>query len=289
LNKWMEDIGTGVFASDAESNTPEWHAERAKGLGGSELGTILGLNPYESAYTLWHKKMGLVEDHVEPNWSIRFGNAFERPILELFAEEHPELEIFETGSFYHKQHEWMRANPDAIAVDRETGEWQIIEVKTARAGWDEIPKHYISQVQWYMSVLGFTKGTIVAVAGWNYVEHELELDPFVNKVNFTAAQRFYNSLTTGEKPDWDGSKSTYETVRLLHPDISDEAVEIPQELASGLIEKNNQFLQAQAELNKMKSQVYDAMGKAKHATSSGEVVAMRQARGFGKPYLVIRK
>jgi len=289
LNKWLEDIGTGVFASDAQSNTPEWHAERAKGIGGSELGAILGLNPYESAYSLWHKKMGLVEDKIEPNWSIRFGNAFERPILELFAEEHPELDIYETGSFFHKEHTWMRANPDALARDRDTGEWQIIEVKTARAGWDEIPKHYISQVQWYMSVMGITKATIVAVAGWNYLEQEIEFDPFVDSVNFTAAQRFYNSLTSGEKPDWDGSRSTYETVRLLHPDISDESVEVPQELASGLIESNNRFLLAQTELNKMKSQVYDAMGKAKQATSSGEVFATRQARGFGKPYLVIRK
>ena len=289
MNKFLQDIGEGRYVSDHESGSQEWHKERTKGIGGSEVGSIVGLNPYESAYTLWHKKKGLIDNTVEPNWSIRFGNAFERPILELFAEEHPELEIFETGTFHNAHEDWMHANPDGLAWNSETSEWEIIEVKTARAGWDEVPPQYKAQVYWYMATLGLKKATIVAVAGWNYVEHVFEYDEFEGESYKTAARRFYESLQGDTPPDWDGSRNTYETVRLLHPQISDDSVEIPNELASQLVEKNVQFELAQRELNKIKSQVYDAMGYAKYATTDGEVVAQRQARGFGKPYLVVRK
>lgn len=289
MDKFLQDISEGRYVSNHESSSTEWHEERAKGIGGSEVGSIVGLNPYESAYTLWHKKKGLIQDDFQTNWSIRFGNAFERPILELFAEEHPELHIFETGTFHNMHEDWMHANPDGLAWDSETGEWQIVEVKTARSGWDEVPPHYKAQVYWYMAVLGLKKATIVAVAGWNYVEHVFEYDDFEGETYKTAARRFYESLKGDTPPDWDGSQSTYQTVRLLTPGISDESVEIPQELASRLLQNNANFEEAQKELNKIKSQVYDAMGYAKYATVEGEVVAQRQARGFGKPYLVIRK
>ena len=66
--------------------SPEWHSERAKGIGGSEVGTILGLNPWESAYALWAKKLNLIPSEIQENWSIRFGKAFEEPILKLWQE-----------------------------------------------------------------------------------------------------------------------------------------------------------------------------------------------------------
>lgn len=289
MRQKLEDIGEGRYVSNYESSMQEWHDERAKGIGGSEVGSIVGLNPYESAFTLWQKKKGHIDGTVEPNWSIRFGNAFERPILELFEEEHPELEIYETGTFHNKHENWMHANPDGLAWNRETEEWEIVEVKTSRNPWDEPPPQYKAQVMWYMAVLGLKKATIVGIAGWNYVENVIYYDEFEGESYKTAARRFYESLQGDTPPDWDGSRSTYETVRLLHPQISDESVEIPEELAVELIGKNLQFESAQKELNKIKSQVYDAMGYAKYATVSGEVIAQRQARGFGKPFLVVRK
>jgi len=56
--------------------SPEWHAERSLGIGGSEVGTILGLNPWESAYALWAKKLNLIPSEIKENWAIRFGKAF---------------------------------------------------------------------------------------------------------------------------------------------------------------------------------------------------------------------
>lgn len=287
-NKYLQNTETAEFIGDPESGTDEWHALRKGAIGGSEVGTIAGLNPWESAYTLWHKKLGLIEDKIDANWSIRFGRAFERPILEMFAEDHPELEVMETGTFRHKDNQWQSANPDAVALNTTTGKYEIIEIKTARAGWDEVPQSYIAQVQWYMHVMGFDTARIVAVAGWSWYEQVIEYDKFFAEALEASAHRFYKAMTDGVKPDWDGSQSTYETVRRTNPMLSDESVEIPEELAIRLKEANNSSKEATQQLNKAKSMVHDAIGSAKYATVESKVVALKQSRNGSAPYLVIK-
>ena len=66
-----------------ESGSDEWRNLRDMGIGGSEIGTIMGLNPWESAFSLWAKRTGQIPDPPINNWSIRFGRAFELPMLEL--------------------------------------------------------------------------------------------------------------------------------------------------------------------------------------------------------------
>ena len=92
----------GVF----ESGSEEWHDARHSGIGGSEIGTIMGLNPWESAFALWAKRTGQIPDNPPENWSIRFGRAFELPMLELWAEEHPEYEVVDKIVTQSSDHEF---------------------------------------------------------------------------------------------------------------------------------------------------------------------------------------
>lgn len=50
----------------------EWLKERRNSIGGSEMGAILGLNKYASAYTVWAVKTGLM-DEPEDNEDRRGG------------------------------------------------------------------------------------------------------------------------------------------------------------------------------------------------------------------------
>lgn len=272
----------GVFAQDSS----EWHTAREKGIGGSEIGTVMGLNPWESPFTLWHKRKKLIPNPPLDNWSVRFGKAFERPILELFAEQHPELEMFTTGTYGRGiQH----ANPDALARTQD-GELIVIEVKTARSGWNDVPEQYHAQVQWYLDILGLKRAVIVAVAGWNYEERWIDADPFQQEVARTSAERFWHYLEIDRKPDWDGSESTYQTVRQLNPLIVDESVEIDG--GHQLANLQAEFDAAKAKLTKAKSEIASLMGNAKHAhidVNGKEVrIASRQARGDGLPFLVVK-
>jgi len=287
-----ENFPQATHLGNFESDSPEWHEARKHSIGGSEIGTIMGLNPWESAYTLWAKKLELIPNSFQENWAIRLGKAFEEPILKLFGQQHPELEIYRAGSFVSKEFEFMHANPDAMARNKETGEWIVIEVKTARYNWDALPAHYACQVQHYMHVMGVSKAIVVAVAGMDWFEYEVEADEFVQLTQADYATMFHKSLTDSTRPEWDGSESTYQTVRQQHPQIDDTEVELG---TLGLQLKNAQAMldESQSQVNLLKSMVLDTMQYAKtgFVLKDGQKikVATRQARRDGVPYLVIHK
>lgn len=275
----------GVF----ESGSSEWHEARAEAIGGSEIGTIMGLNPYESAFALMAKKLDLIENPPLDNWAVRFGQKFEQPILELFQEQHPEMEIFTTGTYAHSEFPYLHANPDALA--KVGDEWVIVEVKTSKNYWYEIPPAYIQQVRFYMMVMGVKRAVIVGLVNMSWVEHWVEWDEFEEAVILQYAQKFHALMQKGELPEWDGSQATYEAVREMHPEITDDEIELENGFL--LIEAQEKFDAAQAEFNLVKSQVLAEMGTAKHAYLEHEGeryrVASRQAKGMGTPFLVINK
>lgn len=275
-----------------ESGSPKWHEVRSRGIGGSEIGTIMGLNPWESAYTLWAKKTGKIDGQIQENWAIRLGKAFEEPILKLFEEQHPELEVYTCGTFAAKDMDYLHANPDALAYNPETKEWFVIEVKTARYPWEYVPEHYIAQVQHYLDVMVINRGFVVAVAGMDYNEYPVTADSFQQQVQRDAAFRFYLSMKNDTRPDWDGSESTYQTIRKMNPLIEDREVELG-ELGVNLWNAQRKADEAQKELNQFKSAVLETMGYARTAvvTLDGAApvkVASRQIRG-GAPALIIHK
>jgi len=277
----------GVF----ESGTSEWHEARAYSIGGSEIGTIMGLNPWESAYALWAKKTGKIENPPLTNWAVRFGRAFEEPILKLWAEEHPEYEVFTTGTYQDCDNPYLHANPDALARHKETGEWIVVEIKTARTSFEALPATYEAQVRHYMMVLKLERAVVVAVAGMTWQEFWVERNEFAEQVQLDQAKRFLQHMANDTKPDFDGSESTYEVVRKLHPDIDETEIEIDGLHLLALAQ--DKYDEAEAVLRKAKSEVIEQMGKAKHAyiVADGQKIrlASRQARRDGVPYLVVKK
>lgn len=284
-----EKFNSGELVGVFESGTAEWHEARTDGLGGSEIGVAMGLSQWQSPFHLWAVKTGQIPAREVNNWAVRFGQKFEEPILELLQEEHPDWELYKTGTYRHEDYPFFTANPDALAkVD---GEWVIVEVKTSRNYWHEIPPQYIAQVRHYMAVMGVDRAVIVGVVNMAWVEHWVERDEFEEKVQIDAGVRFWKHVTEGTQPDWDGAESTYEAVRDMHPDITDEEVEI-----DGLFHLANAqaaFDEAEAELRKQKAQVMKAMGTAKHAYFEEDGVqyriATREARMGGRPFLKVKK
>jgi putative phage-type endonuclease len=277
----------GVF----ESGTSAWHEARADSIGGSEIGTLMGLNPWESPFALWAKKTGKIENPPLTNWAVRFGQAFEEPILKLWVEEHPEYDVFTTGTYQDCDHPFLHANPDALARHKVTGEWLVVEVKTARTSFEALPATYEAQVRHYMMVMKIDRAVVVAVAGMTWQEFWVERDEFTEQVQLDQAKRFLGYMVNDIKPDYDGAESTYEVIRKLHPEIDETEVEIDglHQLAIAQAE----FDEASAKFMQAKSWVLDLMGRAKHAytVADGKQIrlASRQARKDGVPYLVVKK
>jgi putative phage-type endonuclease len=281
----LKELGDAVFLGNYESGSEEWHNLRNEdaAIGGSDIGAIAGLSPWESAITKWAKKTGKISDDVEPNMSMRLGNKLETPILEIFAEEHPDYEIFTTGTWAHKDFSWQRANPDALYL-KPDGTWGIIEVKFSRDYWSEVPQHYRAQVLWYMNVFGIQEAVLVALAGSSYQEFDVEWDSFEATSLIAAAYRFRESVLKEEMPDWDGSNSTFETIRAMNPKIEDGEEHL-DELGVHYFNALTDFEHTEKRLTELKSRVLKAMAGKKRGIVYGEHAISLRARGMGNPYI----
>lgn len=288
----LEQIEIAQHLGTFESNSPEWHHLRSQGVGGSLVGTIAGLNKWESPYTAWAKYTGQIDDSIPQSPAMEWGHRLEAVVLDKFQDEHPELEVIrEVGTWQNLERPYQIANPDAIATD-EHGNLVVIEIKTARFPDDwanGVPLYYTTQVQWYLSTLGIQRAFVaVLIGGSDYREFEIEADHFQQEADIALVERWLEHVKNDEAPDWDGSMSTYETVRKMHPEIQDEEVELGDLGAETLaaIDKEND---AKAEALKLKSQVLDKMGLAKRGLVDGQHMFSRQARGTGSPFLVTKK
>lgn len=281
----------GVFADDSA----EWHSMRDEPgiITGSMIGTLLGLNQWESPLSLFYKRTGQIDSRIEPSMSMKLGKALEQPILEVFAAEHPDWTVYRTGTWESITEPWMRANPDAFYVD-DKGELCLIEVKFSRNYFnDEIPPSYRAQMLWYMGCLGIKKGLLVALCDSAYKEIEVIFDQFEFDWMLAEAIRFRELLATNTPPNFDGSTSTYEAQRKVNPEIDGSEVEIAELLGIDLVNIATQIDELSVTLTELKSRTLDQMGKAKTAfiEVDGEkfVVAKRQQRGVGAPYVTIEK
>lgn len=146
----------------------EWLAIRNTGIGGSDVGTILGLNKYKTDFELWQEKTGIKEPaDLSEKEAVQRGNRSEAPLRDLINALHPEYNFRDPGvTLQRKDKPFMLANLDGLSYDNLIG----LEIKTANVRsmdeWtDCIPQTYYAQIMWYMAVTGIEKFIM-----WAYVE-----------------------------------------------------------------------------------------------------------------------
>lgn len=291
MEKWdVVELDSAKLIGVFEAGSPEWHELRGQGVGGSQVGTCLGLNPWESAFTAWARAVGKI-DAKESTLAMKLGNLFEPVIKQAWLLENPEYKIYETGTWQSTKpgYEWCHANPDGILVDA-NGELSILEVKMSRYPWVEVPPHYKAQVLWYMWVLGIRKAKLVALFGGNDIQtFDVVWDDFVADANVFAVKRWWDCVQEERQPEWDGSTSTYETVRELNPLVdSGKTVDLGQ-LGVELWKAQDELDKATSFLTELKTRTLDFMGDAKTGVVNDEVVAVRSSRNGGTPFLTIKK
>jgi putative phage-type endonuclease len=273
-------------------DSPEWHAQRAQGIGGSDIAAVMGLSPWTSRFSLWHEKKGLTEP-APLTGAMEWGHRLEPAVAQKFADAHPEVGVRVAHSYQSVNRPWQLANPDRLLASKRGR--SLLEVKTVHLysahawgpdGTDEIPVHYRCQVLWYLDVLGFDVGYVAVLIGGNdYREYKIVYNEAEVLAMRAEAQEFMASLDADERPDIDTSTATYQTIRELNPEIDGFDVEVPPDAADMYVE----LCRAERELKRNKqgvtSVILDAMGTAKYACVDGERVAMRAAVRDQKPHL----
>ena len=143
-----------------------WLQERQNGLGASDAGTILGVNPWKTNVQLWEEKTGLRKaPDISDKPYVQYGKQAEQHIRELFALDHPEVAVFYDSPYkiIWREGMWLFCTPDGELVSRETGKKGGLEIKTTEimnaSKWKEwdgrIPDQYYAQVLHQMLATGW--------------------------------------------------------------------------------------------------------------------------------------
>lgn len=285
ITQKIEALGFAKYLGQFDLHSPEWHDARS-GIGGSDIASVMDKNPWKSAYTLWAEKSGLLPADDSPTMAMKLGTAFEPVIRELFATENEDwLIIHETGTWQSVLDPMLKANPDGI-IEWHDGNLGILEIKFTRQYWDELPEHYNLQVQHYLNVLGLDRGMVVAVAGGEWREFEVFRDDSLIDTMKTRLRAFYGFLDTKQAPDYDGSDSTYETVREISQGLQDGEIELGA-LWANLLKTKLEYEFLENQFKAQKSAVLAFMDGIKYGLYQGEKVIALQARN-GKPFITFK-
>jgi putative phage-type endonuclease len=274
----------GRLLGTFEPGTPEWHAARANGIGGSEIAAVLGLSPYESAFSLWHRKQGNIGP-VEESREMYWGKKHEPTICAEFAERHPELLVLPSGTYAANDHSWWIANPDRLGFTAD-GDLEVIEAKTAyddfewgEEGTDQVPIHYKAQVRWYCHALGARRARIAVLIGLSdYREYIVEPDDTDTTLMTARGQAFIDSLKAGLPPSIDGHTATFQAVKEIPDGMEDVDIEIDIALRDRYFTALAEFKAAEEEKRHASGLVLDQIGTGRRATAAGERVATRTVR-----------
>lgn len=151
---------------EQEKDPEKWCELRTTGIGGSDVGAIMGLNKYASPLTVYLAKKNV--EGFKGNASTEWGHILEDPIRKKAAEELGIEIISVPGMYTSNEIPYMNANLDGLCH----AENQVViggetinglggyEIKTSSRGEgfseDEIPDSYYCQVQHYMAVTNLT-------------------------------------------------------------------------------------------------------------------------------------
>lgn len=137
-----------------------WLTLRRGGIGGSDAGTVLGLNKYKTNLELWEEKTGRAQSEFTGNAATQYGQKAEEHIRALFHLDHPDynLDYHEFRMHGNEKYPFMYATLDGELTGY--GRKGILEIKTAtiqnNGQWREwenrIPDTYFAQVVHQLTV-----------------------------------------------------------------------------------------------------------------------------------------
>lgn len=267
----------------------EWLKIRKGGIGGSDIGAIMGANPYKTSFDVFiDKTTDRVED-LSDNDAVYFGNVLEDVVAKEFEKRCGKKVSKLNAVLQSKETPFAYANIDRRVVGEDAG----LECKTTNAfrskEWKdgEIPGSYIFQCQWYMYVTGFKKWYIAClIGGQKFVSHELTRDDELIALMIERASDFWeNHVKRNEAPMAGSSESCTEYLNSTFPEDNGETVMFTSDY-SVLIERLTNLKNAESAINKQKKEIENRLkqylGDAQVGMSEKYTVTWKTQNGAPK-------
>lgn len=242
----------------------EWLKWRKRGIGGSDVSCLLGINKWKSEIELWLDKTNQTNEPAVENEAMQWGNIMEPIIRNHFAEvmNKPVVEV--KAMLQHPQYPYMLADVDGLTVD-DAGNPAILEIKTAseykRSEWEEdIPTYYQTQVQHYLCVAGVAKAYVAVLIGGNsFKVYEVDADMEIQSMLIALEQEFWNKVQNMIRPEMDGSDAAKDLLDNIYRGGIAEQIILPEEA----VEYVDQYIEACAEEDNAKAKKQEASNRIK--------------------------
>jgi len=221
--------------------------DKRKRIGGTDIGAIIGVNPYKQLIDVYISKLGLSTSKREMNENMEWGLRNEATVAQRYADSHPDVALLQVPALNSLDYEFMSGSPDRLViesavkpslffvngVDVAPGEEPTVrcarglEVKTADLfadGWDlkksdGVPEHYYLQCLWYMILTGRRTWDLALLRGGNrYHEFVLHYSDRLAEMVLERADEFWTQhIVPQSMPALDGSDSAYKLLKCRFP------------------------------------------------------------------------
>jgi putative phage-type endonuclease len=224
-----------------------WLAARRGGVGGSEVGALIGVNEHETAMSIWTKKKRTEPDVELTGAPIEWGHRLEDVVAQKTAEEIGMVSRFGGGLWAMVDKPHIRVTPDRFACRPRSWKAEaVIECKTAGSDehWDSgtirkdghgtgsAPLSYQAQLQWQLGILGLSTGFLgcfVLGSERQFFTVEVEFNPSWFEEMVTAADRFWVQNILGEEIPLHDYRHpiTEDLIKELHPAVVQPSTQLP--------------------------------------------------------------
>lgn len=203
----------------------EWLTERNKGVGGSDIGSILGIDRYKPAIKLFHQKIGWWSVDGEEDNIAAYGGRIGEEYVYNFYWKYWDFKTNDEKQFLHNANNdlvqrkakrvnamiinpefpWLRANIDYEINKHEDRGNGILELKMPSSmHWNSyegsIPPGYLLQLQTYINVCGYDYGEIFALKDGRYPEiFPYEANEGIMETILDRTKQFWDNVIIGRE------------------------------------------------------------------------------------------
>lgn len=254
-------------------NHAEWLEYRKHGIGSSEVATIVGLNPWETPYQLWRRKIGL-DAPIEENFAMKAGHYLEDAVARFWQDETGKKIIKRSAGDWiirNNKKPFVQVSPDRTywvdEASHSAGKG-ILECKTTQKTIDEVPKHWFCQVQYQLGGAELQQGSIAwLTAGREFGYRDLMLVPDFYGWLVEEVERFWTDNILGkQEPD---SQSVQDVLLKYNKHIEGKTIEVDNEIISAY----NKLKSVREEISKMEEQQSELEAKLKMCFGDAEAIS----------------
>jgi putative phage-type endonuclease len=273
-----------------------WLTVRKGGIGSSDAGAAVGLNPYQSQLELWMVKTGRDGNlpKIDPNdeTSPMYWGTLLEPIVAAHYTRRTGHRVRKINAvLQHPDIPWMLAN-----IDREVmgvADVQILECKTAgefgaRLWRDGVPEYVQLQVQHQLAVTNKAAADVcVLVCGQEIRVYRIDRDDALIARLIELEQQFWRYVETDTPPPADGSDSADVALRCLYPHDCGNTLDLTRDSAmsaafADLLTIRDEIANHAKVAEELKQRIQQCMGDASRALfETGDVSWKRSKDGLG--------